>query len=323
MAKGMKYHPSGSVLACTFSLEEGILLLANSLCKAILRSCIAAALEKYPVRLCHFIVEGTHVHMVFVVINPEHVPEFLRYVKTESAHMLNNLLGRNKRTVWCEGYDSPIVLTPLRALVFISYLYANPAKDALEISIDRYPGFSSWKMFRDHSHTRLWKRVRRAHFRPLSQDSHNLRGYEKEAGRILAESSETLTFTLTPDAWLDAFGITDVAEQARWNRRIVERVRHLEERFQKLRERKGRRVMGAQRLMNQKFDLTYRPTRTGRRMWCLSEKRRVRQAFITFLKDLMCQARSVYRRWRSGDFSVMYPPGLHAPSMPRLANVVP
>ncbi len=81
--------------------------------------------------------------MVFVVINPEHVPEFLRNVKAESAHMLNNLLGRNRRTVWCEGYDSPIVLTPLHALVFISYLYANPAKDDLEISIHRYPGLSS------------------------------------------------------------------------------------------------------------------------------------------------------------------------------------
>lgn len=319
----MKYHPSGSVLACTFSLEEGVLLLANSLCKAILKSCIAAALEKYPVKLCHFQVEGTHVHMVFVVINPEHVPQFLRYVKCESAHMLNNILGRNKRTVWCEGYDSPMVLTPFRALVFIAYLYANPAKDNLETSIDKYPGLSSWKMFRDNTHTKLCKRVRRCHFRTLPRDSHNLRGYEKEAERILAESSEVVPFTLTPNAWLDSFGITDRTEQQRWNERIIQRVRLLEDRYHKLRERMGQRVMGAQRLMNQRFDLTYRPKRSGKRMWCLSEKRLVRQTFIAFLKDLMGQARSVYRRWKSGDFSVRYPPGLHAPSMPRLANVVP
>ncbi len=30
MAKGMKYHPSGSVQACTFGLEREILLLPNS-----------------------------------------------------------------------------------------------------------------------------------------------------------------------------------------------------------------------------------------------------------------------------------------------------
>lgn len=75
-------------------------------------------------------------HVVFVVINPEHVPEFLRFVQAESAHMLNNVLGGKKGTAWCEGYDSPIVLTPLRALVLITYLYSNPAKDGLETSID-------------------------------------------------------------------------------------------------------------------------------------------------------------------------------------------
>jgi hypothetical protein len=46
--------------------------------------------------------------------------------------MINRLLGRGKRTLWCEGYDSPVVLTPVRALVAIAYLYANPAKDNLK-----------------------------------------------------------------------------------------------------------------------------------------------------------------------------------------------
>ncbi|MEN9845574.1 MAG: hypothetical protein RIS36_721 [Pseudomonadota bacterium] len=52
--------------------------------------------------------------------------------------MINGLLERDKRTLWCEGYDSPIVLTPLRALTIIAYMYANPAKDNLETTIDRY-----------------------------------------------------------------------------------------------------------------------------------------------------------------------------------------
>ncbi len=33
MARAMKYHPPGSVLFCTVSLEEGLLLLANPLCE--------------------------------------------------------------------------------------------------------------------------------------------------------------------------------------------------------------------------------------------------------------------------------------------------
>jgi len=319
----MKYHPSGSVLACSFSLEEGVLLLPNELCTSVLRSCLGAASQLYPVRMGHFIVEGTHVHMVFVVVNPEHVPEFLRHFKCESAHILNRLLGRKKRTVWCEGYDSPIVLTPARALAYIAYLYSNPAKDNLESSIDTYPGFSSWKMFCNGTHTKVWKRLRRSQIRPLSRDSHNARGYDKEAERLLSESTEEVSFTLEPNAWLEAFGITTPEEQARWNERVVKRVRHIEARWEKRREQLGRRVMGAQRLKTQVFNLTYRPQRSGRRMWCLSEKRSVRRNFIVFFKDLMRQARSVYARWKQGDFSVPYPPGLHAPSMPRLANVVP
>jgi hypothetical protein len=43
MEKKMKYHPHGSVLFCTFTLEEGLLLLANPLCQAIVKSCLAAA----------------------------------------------------------------------------------------------------------------------------------------------------------------------------------------------------------------------------------------------------------------------------------------
>jgi hypothetical protein len=41
-----------------------------------------------------------------VVINPDHVEAFFRHFKTESAHMINGLLGRNKRTLWCGGYES-------------------------------------------------------------------------------------------------------------------------------------------------------------------------------------------------------------------------
>lgn len=144
----MKYHPHGSVLFATFSIEQGILLLCNPLCEAILKSCLARAQFMYPVRVVAFLIEGTHIHLVLVVDNPDDVPAFIRHFKTESAHALNRILGRRKRTIWCEGYDSPVVLTLLRTLMVLTYIYSNPAKDDLEKSIDRYPGVSSWKMLR-------------------------------------------------------------------------------------------------------------------------------------------------------------------------------
>lgn len=318
----MKYHPHGSVLFCTFSLEEGLLLLANPLCQAIVKTCLARACELYPVRICHIIVEATHVHLVLVVINPDHVQDFIRHFKTDSAHMINGLLGREKRTLWCEGYDSPIVLTPKRALIAIAYLYSNPAKDNLETSIDRYPGFSSWRMFQSGQLTRYWKRLRRPQFTRIPRDANNARGYAKLAERLLAASDEVQAFTLEPNAWMEVFGYHSPDLQQKINALLIARVRLLEERAERRRIQDKKRVFGRERLLAQVLDTTYRPRRTGRRMWCLSEKRSVRVRFIRFFKELMQQARAVRARWRAGDMTVPYPPGLYPPSMPKLANML-
>jgi hypothetical protein len=320
--KTLKYHPHGSVLFCTFSLEEGLLLLANPLCDAIIKSCLARAMELHPVKLCHILVEATHVHIVMVVIDPEDVAGFMRSFKTESAHMINRLLGRNKRTLWCEGYDSPIVLTPTRALIAIAYLYSNPAKDNLEISIDRYPGFSSWDIFQSGSFMRQWKRVRRYFFSEIPQSSNNHRGYTKIAKEILARSNETQTFTLEPNAWMEAFGYRSLEEQQRINNRLISRIRLLESRAEKVRMREKKQVIGRERLITAIFNTTYRPKRTGRRMWCLSEKRSIRVKFIASFKVLMDKARKIRDLWKLGDITVPYPPGLYPPSLPRLANTL-
>jgi hypothetical protein len=257
---------------------------------------------------------------LIVVINPDDVEAFFRYFKAESAHMINGLLGRSKRTLWCEGYDSPIVLTPARTLIAIAYLYSNPAKDGLECSINRYPGFSSWKMFRSGILTHHWKRVRRPQFAAITPGKNNPRGYIKIASAILAQSDELQTFTLEPNAWMESFGYETPEEQQRINERLISRIRVLEERFEKQRQRQGRRVLGRERLLAQVFDPSYCPRRSGRRMWCLSDKRSLRVKFIKFFKALMQKARAIRERWRIGDVSVSYPPGLHPPSMPKLAN---
>ena len=285
-----------------------------------MKSCLAASCQLYPVRICHIIVEATHIHLVLVVINPDHVEAFFRHFKAESAHMINGLLGRDKRTLWCAGYDSPVVLTPTRALIAIAYLYSNPAKDNLEASIDRYPGFSSWRMFQSGKPSRQWKRLRRPQFPAIKRDANNLRGYTKLAEEILAASDEMQTFTLEPNAWMEAFGYRSTEQQQKLNEQLIARIRFLEERAEKKRVQEKKRVFGRERLLAQVLDTTYRPRRTGRRMWCLSEKRSVRVEFIRFFKALMQKARAVRERWKLGDVTVPYPPGLYPPSMPKLAN---
>ncbi len=83
-----------------------------------------------------------------------------------------------------------------------------------------------------------------------------------------------------------------------------------------------KRVIGRKRLLRQRITLDYRPERSGRRMWCLSEKRSVRVRFIEEFKGLLRLARRVYERWHLGDYSVPYPLGLFPPSQPRLCELL-
>ena len=204
----------------------------------------------------------------------------------------------------------------------IAYLYANPAKDNLETSIDRYPGFSTWRMFQSGKLTRQWKRLRRPQFTYIARDANNPRGYAKLAEEILAASDEMQTFTLEPNAWMEAFGYHSPEQQQKINERLVARIGSLEQRAERKRVLEKERVLGGERLLAQVLDTTYRPRRTGRRMWCLSEKRSVRMEFIRYFRELMQKARAVRERWKLGDFSVPYPPGLYPPSMPKLANML-
>lgn len=316
----MKYHPHNGVLFITFSIEQGLLLLCNPLCELIIKSCLARAQFLYPVKICGFLIQASHVHLLMVVQNPDDVPQFIRYFKTESSHMLNRLLGRRKRTIWCEGYDSPIVLTFLRALLALVYIYSQPAKDNLEESIAKYPGVSSWKMFCKGEHKKSWSRVHRSVFRLLSRDAQNLGGYTKEAERIRATSTGAHDFTLEPNAWLDAFGIVSKEKQDSINKRIIERIAVIEERAKQKRQQAGTSVLGEKRLRNEVFDLIYQSKRSGKKMWCLSEDRSLRRRFICFLKDLFDRARYVRARWAVGDYSEPYPMGLYPPSQPKLVE---
>ena len=304
------------------AVEEGLFLLANPLCKFIILSCLARAQALYPLTICHLIVEGTHIHMIVVVDNPDDVYEFMRHFKTETAHRFNKILGREKRTVWCDGYDSPVVLTPLRALIAIAYLYSNPAKDNLEDSIDSYPAFSTWKMFQKGEHSKRYKWIHRYSYRPLSGNVQNIREYAKDAERIAAVDAPLQEFSIKPNAWMEAFGVSDPLEQQKTNNVLVARIRLLEQRARKKRDLTGKRILGREKLLSQPINIYYRPKRSGRRMWVLSEVRSVRVAFINFLKNLISEGKRVRALWKMGDFSSPYPLGLYPPSMPKLAEPI-
>ncbi|MCB0334870.1 MAG: transposase, partial [Bdellovibrionales bacterium] len=99
MPRLRKFIFHGDVHFITLSVEEGIMLPANYLTEFIVMAALLRAQKHHPVVISHFLVSGTHIHMIVRVDNPEDIPGFMERFKTESAHYINRSLGRKKRTI--------------------------------------------------------------------------------------------------------------------------------------------------------------------------------------------------------------------------------
>src|SRR6185436_3855037 len=112
----------------------------------LLEDVLCRAKSMYDVEVVCFKFMSNHFHLVITVTCPESIDNFIQYIKRESAHIVNRLVGRRKRTVWCAGYDSPIVLDQQKLLEIIAYIYTNAQESNQVERIEEYPGLSSWEM---------------------------------------------------------------------------------------------------------------------------------------------------------------------------------
>jgi hypothetical protein len=320
MPSPRKVAINDTVLFITTSVEEGLMFPPNPLIRLILLNCLAKAQMHHPVQVSHFCVQATHLHMLLYVTNPEDVADFMERFKTESSHAINRLLGRKKRTIWCEGYDSPVMLKLADAQKKIVYLYENPAKDSLVDSIELYPGLSSWSNFRIGAKTFKTHLIPRDYIRALPEGEVSQDVYKKEA-RLLSYKKKAATFRIEPNAWMKAFKITDEAEQQQINDSIVNVLRIKEQEYREIRAKENRSVMGAHRLQAQKPGTPYTPERDGKRMICHSMDRELRRDFIRAINGLIASGKEVLAEWRRGNLGVLYPPGLYPPSLPKRAEL--
>lgn len=315
--------PHKSVIFVTTSIEEGLMFTANPLIRLIVCSCIARALAHHPIKICDIVVEATHIHFLIVVYNPDDLRGFMERFKTESAFAINGILGRETGTVWCKGYDSTVILDPDKTVEKIAYIYSNPAKDGLVDNIDEFPGFNSWRHFTNGAWetTVPGKLLPRAAYGALPKRNLTQDDYRRFA-RDISQGMQDLDFELYGiKTWLECFGITDSAEIASYRDRVIAAVRKIEQEFREERAKDKVPVMGAERLKKTRPGTPYRPSRSGKKTYCLSSDISLKVAFIMHVKALIRRGREVLERWREGDLSVPYPPGLYPPNLPR--NIYP
>jgi hypothetical protein len=111
---------------------------------------------------------GNHIHLIVLVENPSMVESSMGRFKCETAHAVNRLLGRRQVTVWCEGYNSPAILTIDDLVEKLAYVYANPVRAHHSASISEYQGVSSWRIFTSEQVVREVEQVRRTFLVPIA-----------------------------------------------------------------------------------------------------------------------------------------------------------
>lgn len=314
---------SGIPMLITSSIQHGLPLVPTSYLNLILEGILARAQTLYPIEICAYCFLANHFHMVAVVQNPTHLSDFMERFKSESALAINKLMGYERHNVWCDGYDSPLLLTVDDVIEKLVYLYINPTRDNLVNSIEEYPGLNTWKEFLAGGGSRICPRISRRSIQKLTRSRYSMKQQESLAAALAAKATESSELKISPDAWMYHFNILNEQDRRKINKRVYERVTRAENLFKEERKLKRFAVFGPLALKSQPIDKPYIPQRTGRRTYCICSNVSVRIAFLTFVKKLVKAAQEWYQRALQLDYSLDFPLGLFRPSLPSNGNFLP
>jgi REP element-mobilizing transposase RayT len=318
MPRLRKYFNNKTVTMVTTRTEEGLPLVASLVLNFIIWGILAKAKKLYDVKICHFLFMANHFHMLLAVSNPDHLPAFVGYIKAETSHAINLLLGRQKKTIWCEGYDSPIILDVRTVLRYLRYIYLNPVEAGLVNSIDEYPGVSSWQMFKTGKLKKPCKHLLRPMIKQLPYAALTINEQKAIVARYEEKSKSSNEFVLEPDAWMECFSGFTLKKLERLNQWNVTLIRQKEQKLKKIRTLQNKEVIGSTALRRQSMLKEYTPRKFSKRMICLGSDIEYRIRFISTFKAICDRAQEVYEGWKRGELHLKIPPGLFAPSMPTL-----
>ena len=308
MPRNPKLYIHGTVVFITTRTEEGLPFVEKMFMRFILWGILARARNRYDIKICALKWLRNHLHMIAVVDNPSHVKDFMAYVKTESAHAVNRLLGRKKKTIWCEGYDSPILLTPADVLREIKYIYTNAQAARRCQKIDQYQGLSTWTMFICKNLTRECPYIARNKIPKLETSKLKVSEQKKILNYLKDQSAGTATFVLEPNAWMECFAESRSWNAEQLNTQLIKEIRQEEEKLSK--EYKG--PYGNEE-EEQDIAEMYTPKKYGKRMICICSDIELRKTFLHWFKGNCELARTAIRKWLAGDNRAQPPPGFFFP----------
>ena len=284
MPRLRKYIENGSVMFVTSRTEEGMPFdpfTAPELPKAFL-AIMARAQFLYPVHIIAFILMGNHFHLMLVAQNPEDVPKFVGYLKQELAYLVNRLNRRRKKTVWCEGYDSPLLLTLEDAAKYLNYIFQQPLEPGISMSLDSFPGTSSWNMFQEGATSLECERV-----------------YRVKKNKNDEATKESLQLVVGLKPLLDSLD-SSVNEQV-FREKVIKKAKEDEA------------ISAPLKVVSIKNLDSYVPQKFGRRTVCICSDKEMRKLFLSAYKRLCEAAAEALKNWRTGSSKPLWPPGMFPP----------
>lgn len=298
----------------TSRTECGLPFIPTEFMNAIIKGILVSAANKYKVDICHYYWAPNHFHLIVVPRDLEALPKFIKYLKQESAHAVNRILGRKKRTIWCQSYDSPILLEPDEVLRRIAYLYTNPERDKIVDSIDNYTGVSSWKSFKNRNYKLVAKRIPRDCI-PAQQEPTNITKLERlilcRIFKKLDIKAESLI--LKPYACLRCFKELEETTDKEFDEMIMGQM----ETHRQMIPKDIKPFHTKKTLSMMQIDLAYEPKKFGKKTIALSSDTKLRGEFISWFKSIRDKSREVYKKWKAFDFDEEWPLYLYPPPKPK------
>ena len=326
MPSNRKLHIHNKAYLVSFRCAEGLPLPANPLVLAMILGVFAKAQTKYPIYVCHYVVQPNHIHLLLVTKAPENLSKFVQYVKRELGHYINVMLERRGSNVWSKGYDDPI-LTASKVLEEIAYIYANPSNDGLVACIEDYAGPSSWEMFRYGKYKVDAKRIIRSDVPVLDLENYpSLKDFRNLTEELTEKSNELHTLEISPYRWKECFEETKDIPDEEIKKLIVERVRKREKENAQLKAENSEGEVVYQsrwQQQNARIDRPWRPKKYQPRMLILSESKEERVRYITWYKDLVKQIGQHQEKVKKGEARYWLPPGFYAPGGETFGSVLP
>lgn len=310
-------------------VAEDLPFIPTAAIKLLLRSALARSNRGERVKICHFLWQANHLHIIFVVKDKLEAVKFYMELRRKITEYIKRLTGKRRLKLWEERPSIIYLVTVHDVVERIAYIYSNPSKDHLVDTISKYPGYSTYEHLltalnkgNDYEISETTPYISFSSIEPIGDLVLPSGLGVRLANELRKKATIKHELVIAPNAWIKCYedeglGISPIE----LNQLILKSLKQREEAARNERSFLGRTVMGVQKLISQPFMTRHTPRRKDNRIYVICHDRVKRISHIQFIKGLAETFKELYKKACEG-IHVEYPPGTFKPPIPSMANAI-